>query len=166
MTYLTVSLAKSHRKKEFSCGVDLLDIYLHKQAGQDIRRKLAACFVLEDQPGSIGAYYTLSNTGIPLDSVPESHRKNLPGSYSAIPATLIGRLAVDKKYQGKGKGKLMLVDALKRSYEASLKIGSFAVVVDPINQDAEEFYSTFGFIKLPDSGKMFLPMKTVEKLFV
>jgi len=54
---------------------------------------------------------------------------------------------------------------LKRSYDASLKIGSFAVVVDPIDHYAEFFYYKFGFIKLPDSGKMFLPMNTIAQLF-
>jgi hypothetical protein len=59
----------------------------------------------------------------------------------------------------------LLIDALKRSYEISKTIGSFAVVVDPIDQDAEDFYVKYGFIKLPDSGKMFLPMKTINQLF-
>jgi len=54
---------------------------------------------------------------------------------------------------------------LKRSYEISKTIGSFAVIVDPIDQDAENFYEKYGFIKLPDSGKMFLPMKTISQLF-
>lgn len=62
-------------------------------------------------------------------------------------------------------GKQILVDALKRSYELSKTIGSFAVVVDPLDQDAEDFYQKYGFIKLPDSGKMFLPMKTIRQLF-
>ncbi len=57
------------------------------------------------------------------------------------------------------------MDALKRSYEIFWKIGSFAVVTDPIDTDAENFYEKYGFIKLPDSGKMFLSVKTVKDLF-
>jgi hypothetical protein len=47
----------------------------------------------------------------------------------------------------------------------SKKAGSFAVVVDPLDEEAEGFYTKYGFIQLPDSGKMFLPMKTIEVLF-
>lgn len=60
---------------------------------------------------------------------------------------------------------MILIDALKRSYEIAKTIGSVAVVVDPIDQDAEGFYTKYGFIKLPDSRKMFLPMKTINQLF-
>ena len=77
----------------------------------------------------------------------------------------IGRLAIDNKFQGQGVGKLILIDALKRSYELSKIIGSFAVIVDPIDKNAEHFYEKYGFIKLPDSGKMFLPMKTIGLIF-
>jgi GNAT superfamily N-acetyltransferase len=166
MRYITQNLDSHNRKKEFSCGKEDLDKYLHQQAGQDIRRKLSACFVMTaPKNGLLKGYYTLSNNIIPLELVPDKFRKKLPKSYISIPATLIGRLAVDYRFQGKGIGRLLLIDALKRSYDASLKIGSFAVVVDPIDQEAETFYSAYGFINLPDSGKMFLPMKTISELF-
>jgi len=74
-------------------------------------------------------------------------------------------LAIDNRFQKQGIGKLLLIDALKRSYEISKSIGSFAVVVDPIDNDAEQFYHKYGFIKLPDSGKMFLPMNTIKIVF-
>ena len=74
-------------------------------------------------------------------------------------------MAIDANFQGKGVGKLLLIDALRRSYEISKSIGSFAVVVDPIDKDAEQFYAKYGSIKLPDSGKMFLPMNTIKTLF-
>ncbi len=79
--------------------------------------------------------------------------------------TLLGRLATDIKFQGKGIGKILLIDALTRCYEISKSIGSFAVIVDPLDNDAENFYSRYGFIKLPDSGKMFLTMMTIKSLF-
>jgi len=60
---------------------------------------------------------------------------------------------------------MLLIDALKRSYEISKSIGSFAVMVDPLDIDAGNFYTKYGFILLPDSRKMFLAMKTIEKLF-
>ena len=89
----------------------------------------------------------------------------MPGAYDLLPVTLLGRLASDEKYKGAGLGKLLLVDALKRSCEVSRFIGSMAVVVDPIDKDAVPFYAKYGFVVLPDSKKMFLPMKTIEQLF-
>jgi hypothetical protein len=77
----------------------------------------------------------------------------------------MGRLAVENRFKGQGVGKLILIDALKRSWEIAKTIGSYAVVVDPIDQDAENFYFKYGFIKLPDSGKMFISMKTIDQLF-
>jgi len=166
MTELTENLNPNHRKKEFSCGKAILDDYLHKQANQDIKRKLAACFVLIDKETNLlRGYYTLANNSIAQDLIPTEFQKKLPNSYKSIPATLLGRLAIDTRFQKQGVGKLLLIDALKRSYDISQSIGSFAVVVDPIDDNAEQFYENYGFIKLPDSGKMFLPMQTIRTLF-
>ncbi|MFA5647774.1 MAG: GNAT family N-acetyltransferase [Bacteroidales bacterium] len=166
MNELTESLNSNHRKKEFSCGKEMLDNYLHKQANQDIKRKLTACFVLNDKETDLlKGYYTLANNSLSQNLIPAEFLKNLPASYKSIPTTLLGRLAIDNRFQKQGVGKLLLIDALKRSYETSKSIGSFAVVVDPIDESAERFYDKYGFIKLPDSGKMFLPMNTIKTLF-
>lgn len=166
MNELTENLNSSHRKKEFSCGKDMLDNYLQKQANQDIKRKLSACFVLNDEETNLlKGYYTLANNSIPQNLIPSEFKKKLPKSYTSIPTTLLGRLAIDNRFQGQGIGKLLLIDALNRSYEISKSIGSFAVIVDPIDDDAERFYDKYGFINLPDSGKMFLPMDTIKTLF-
>ena len=166
MEQLTEILNPKHRKKEFSCGKGILDKYLHQQANQDIKRKLSVCFVLtESKTERIKGYYTLSNNSISQEFIPLKYRRKLPKSYSFIPVTLLGRLAIDKKFQGKGIGKILLIDALKRCYEISKSIGSFAVIADPLDKVAEEFYEKYGFIKLPDSGKMFLTMYTIKYLF-
>lgn len=164
--YLTVPLNPAHRKAGFKCGVELLDNYIRKQAGQDVKRKLAACFVLADKENNVQGYYTLSNAGIPSGFVPEEVRKKLPKSYIELPVTLLGRLAIDNNFTGQGLGELLLMDALKRSYEVAVSsIGSMAVIVDPIDKQAVKFYRKYSFVLLPDSGKMFLPMKTITKLF-
>ncbi len=166
MKELTEVLNSNHRKKEFSCGKEMLDNYLHKQAGQDVKRKLSVCFVLNDKEKNlIKGYYTLSSNSISNKLVPQEFKRKFPKSYNSIPVILIGRLAVDKRYQKQGIGKLLLIDALKRSYEVSKNIGSFAVITDPLDNDAEKFYELYGFIKLPDSKKMFLPMNTIKGLF-
>lgn len=159
-------LDKSHHREIFDCGNELLNNYLKTQAGQDFKRKLSVCFVLSDsERKNVVGYYTLSNSSIPLTSFPEHIRRKFPRSYASIPATLLGRLAIDKAHQNKGIGKVLLIDALKRSFETAKKIGSFAVVVDPIDSEAEAFYQKYDFIKLPDSHKMFIAMMTLQKLF-
>ena len=162
-------LSNSHKKQkiDFSCGKESLDTYIRTQASQDVRRKLSACFVsLNVDSGLIQGYYTLSNNSIPLNIVPDSFKNQLPNPYHSIPTTLLGRLAVDNRFKGTGIGRMLLIDALRKSYEISKSIGSFAVVVDPLDEDAENFYFKYGFILLPDSRKMFLAMKTIERLFV
>ncbi len=166
MNYLTVPLESKHNRDNFSCGNNLLDNYFWRQVKQDVKRKLSACFVLTDKESNrIKGYYTLSGNSISNELIPDFFKKKLPKSYSAIPTILLGRLAIDKKFQGQGIGKILLIDSLKRCFEISDSIGAFAVIVDPLDNDAERFYNKFGFIKLPDSEKMFLPMKTIKKLF-
>lgn len=165
MNYLSVPLESSFKKAEFSCGTPALDDYLHKQASQDIKKKLAVCFVIVENK-IIKGYYTLSSSSIPQELVPEEIRKKLPKSYTGIPTTLLGRLAVDQNHKGQGIGENLLIDALKRSYEVSKNsIASMAVIVDPIDEKAITFYKKYGFIQLPDSRKMFIAMKTIEMLF-
>ena len=159
-------LNKKHNRKDFDCGKELLNDYLKTQAGQDVKRKLAVCFVSSDsETNIIQGYYTLSNYSIPLSSFSEQIQKKLPKSYNSIPTTLLGRLAIDKKYHGKGIGKILLIDALKRSYGVSNEIGSFGIIVDPIDGEAKSFYQKYDFIELPDSGKMFIAAQTLKELF-
>ncbi len=166
MEWLTELLHAKHDRAGFSCGKPILDNYFHRQASQDVRRRLSACFVWVDaESGLVKGYYTLSNSGVEQHFIPDSFRKKLPPSYTSLPTTLLGRLAVDTRFQGTRAGQLLLVDALRRSYEASKSIASYAAVVDPLDPDAARFYAKFGFITLPDSGKMFLPMNTISQLF-
>jgi len=166
MNYATVPLAPSFKKDYFSCGKQVLDDYLHFQASQDIRRKLSTVFVLPDENMIIKGYYTLSNGSIDRDNVPESILKRLPTAYSKVPTTLLGRLAVDRNFIKQGLGELLLLDALKRSYVVSkMSIGSIAVIVDPLDEEAKSFYRKYQFIEIPDTGKMFLPMKLIEHFF-
>lgn len=165
MTYLTVHLNGDHKKKEFECGKLLLDNYLKTQAKQDVKRKLSACFILEGEKNAIKGYYTLSSAAISRELLPEAVIRKLPASYYNLPVTLLGRLAVDNSCRGQRLGELLLLDALKRSHDVAKEIGSMAVVVDPLDGDAQQFYEKYGFILLPDSGKMFLAMDNIFQLF-
>lgn len=162
----TCPLHPSHNKQEFQCGKELLDIYLHQYAVQDVKRKLAVCFVLANKENEVLGYYTLSNASIPRALLPEPIRKKMPPAYHNLPATLLGRLAVSQQATGQGLGEFLLIDALKKSFEVSQNsIASMAVIVDPIDKQAARFYEKYGFISLLDSGKQFLPMKSIGKLF-
>ncbi len=165
MTFITTLLDSSFNKDEFSCGKSMLDDYLHKQASQDSKRRLCVVFVLT-QDKTIKGFYTLSNDSISRELVPDEIMSKMPKSYRNLPTTLLGRLAIDKRFTKLGLGELLMLDALKRSYRISKSsIGSMAVVVDPLDEDAASFYARYGFIKLPDSGRMFLAMKKISNLF-
>jgi GNAT superfamily N-acetyltransferase len=163
---MTEVLNHQHNRNDFDCGHALLNNYLKYQAGQDMKRKLSACFVYADPKTlSVLGYYTLSGFSIPLDSFPDRIQKKLPASYTSIPTTLLGRFAIDDTLQGKGYGKLLLIDAMKRCFDAANTIGSFAVITEPVDTIAEQFYLKHDFIKLPDSRKMFITTQTLEMLF-
>lgn len=159
-------LEKKYDKSTFNCGYTLLDDYLKRQARQDVDRNLSACFVLVDDADIVNGYYTLSANAIKRDDFPELLLKKLPPSYQDLPVVLLGRLAVDKRLQGQGYGEILLIDALKRCYEISESLGTIAIVVDPIDEKAQKFYERYGFILLPTSQKMFVPMKTIKELLV
>jgi len=162
--FICERLAKHHDRKTFDCGVAELDEYLRQRAGQDMRRRTAAVFVLvpEDDPKRISGYYSLSSGSIMLDDLPDDIIKKLP-RYPAVPAVLIGRLARDAKFPGVGK--LLLLDALVRSLRHTGEVGSAVVLVDVKNEQAYAFYSHYGFTEVSGrSDRMFLPMSTVEKL--
>ena len=151
----------------FSCGSELLDRYLKELASQDVKRRAAAPYILVSKDNHIAGYYTLSSDSIRADDLPPGmvQQLNFP-RYPVIGATLIGRLARDLAFKGKGVGDLLLADALKRSLESSQQIASAAVIVDAKDAKAHRFYADFGFIAFPESTKrLFLPMQTVEKLY-
>lgn len=159
-------LNKHHNRERFDCGKEVLNDYLKYQANQDVKRKLSVCFVLIDSNSNdIQGYYTLSNSGIPLEHFPDRIRNKFPQSYKVIPTTLLGRLAISTKFQGKGIGHILLIDALKRSLIASQEIGSYAVVVDQLDEKSKTFYEKYDFIELADTLKMFLSIKTINDLF-
>lgn len=159
------NLENNHDKKSFSCGHSMLDNYIQRQAKQDIKRDLSACFVLVDEECYlVVGYYTLSANSISREDFPINISKKLPKSYQDLPTILLGRLAIDEKFKGRGYGELILLDALNRCVEISKNLGTLAVVVDPIDSNAKMFYSKYGFILIPGTGKMFIPIKTIKDL--
>jgi len=157
-------LQSFHKKDQFECEEASLSHYLKTQASQDIRKKLALCFVATNAMDQVMGYYTLSAQSLSRSVIPEKHRKKVPNNYH-VPLILLGRLARDITYKGQGIGELLLIDALLRSFKISQKeLGAMAVVVDPNNNYARSFYGSFGFIPLDGTHKMFLPMNTIKKM--
>jgi len=166
MTFTTMVLNPDHDRSGFNCGVDPLDTYIKKISKQDMKRFLNVVHVMTQKDDSkVIGYYTLSNMGVPRSNLPDDIIKKLPRGYEHLPATLIGRLARDIEFKGQGIGEALLLDALRRSYDLTqTSAGSMAVVVDPTNDNATDFYRRFGFLDLPDRERMFIPMATIKQL--
>jgi len=164
--YRIEALGKQHNRSGFSCGKAALDEYLLVQAGQDVRKHVAAVFVLCEGAGDrVCGYYTLSAVTVDVGVWPEDIAKKLP-RYPMVPATLLGRLAIDQAFQGKGAGEYLLMDALHRSLQASREVASVAVVVDAKDDQAAGFYQHYDFVPLSGPpNRLFLPMGTIDKLF-
>ena len=158
-------LGPQHDRAAFSCGVEILDAYLHKQAGQDLKKRAAVPFVITPDGTTIAGYYTLSQYSVQLDEIPAEVAKKLP-KYPMVPATLLGRLAVSSAFRGQGHGATLLMDALYRSLHHSREVASAGVIVDAKDAAAFAFYKKYGFLELPRiERRLFLPMGTVEELF-
>ncbi|MCL2724253.1 MAG: GNAT family N-acetyltransferase [Polyangiaceae bacterium] len=157
---------KRHDRAGFSCGVESLDSYLKTQASQDVRRKANAVFVLVrlDEPRTILGSFTLCAYGLAPGAIPNEARRHLP-RYPLVSATLIGRLAIATSQQGQGMGGALLVRALRKAYESADIVGSSMVVVDAIDKRAAKFYCAHGFIRLPESPRLVLPMASINTLF-
>jgi len=156
-------LASSHDRSAFESGVEPLDRYFRTQAGQDARKNIAAPFVLLLPDRTIAGYYTLLSTSVQLGELPERTVQKLP-RYPLVPATLLGRLAVDRRQQGRGYGRFLLADALHRA--ARSEIASFAVIVDAKDDSARRFYERESFLPFPDQPmKLFRSMADIRRLF-
>jgi GNAT superfamily N-acetyltransferase len=158
-------LGDAHDRAGFTCGVESLDRYLQTQAGQDVRRRANGVFVLTDKaaPDRVLGYYTLCATALPPSDVPEAARKHIP-RYPLVSATLIGRLAVASDRQGQRLGAVLLADALRRALASAETVGSSMVVVDALDDGAAAFYAAHGFVRLPESLRLVLPMRLVERM--
>lgn len=156
-------LGAHHDREGFSCGVDALDAYIRQKAGQDLKRNLAAVFILTPDEQTIAGYYTLSSHSLNANDLPAQIGKKLPRF--PIPVTLLGRMAIRQSLQGRGLGEFMLADALQRTLRSSQQVASWAMVVDA-KAGAKDFYIKHGFLPLPSiPDRLFLPMKTIDTLF-
>ena len=161
-SFRVVPLDAQHNRAQFSCGTLALDRYFASQVSQDVKRRVASCFVVLALDQSIAGFYTLAATSVALTDLPASHAKKLP-RYPLVPAVRMGRLAVSSAHQGLGLGAALLANALQRA--ASADIAAYAFVVDAKDNQAARFYSHHGFIRMPDAAlTLFLPLAGVSAL--
>jgi GNAT superfamily N-acetyltransferase len=137
------ALGPSHAREGFACGVEALDAYFARQATQDVRRRASVCYVaIEAKTRQVAAYYTLAAGGVALTDLPGALAKRLP-RYPSVPVARIGRLAVDRAFQGQKLGGALIADAALRALRSEIAV--FALVVDAIDEAAEAFYVHHGF---------------------
>jgi GNAT superfamily N-acetyltransferase len=157
--YRVEALSNSHDRSQFSSGSDPLDRYFREQASQDIKRRIATCFVAVNvESHEIAGFYTLAAASVALSALAPDIARKLP-RYPVVPAALLGRLAVGQSQQGKGLGGVLPADAVLRMSRAEL--GVFALLVDAKDDAAQRFYEHHGFALLPGDGRrLCLPIAT------
>jgi GNAT superfamily N-acetyltransferase len=153
-----------HDRAAFSCGVESLDRYLKQQAGQEHRRHVAKCFLaIGKEDASLGGFYTLSASSILFTDLPPALSKRLP-RYPQLPAALLGRLAVDRRHQGKGLGDFLLFDAMRRV--VGTDTAAAVLLVDAKDDAAANFYRRHDFLEIAAGQKrLYLPVGTIAKIF-
>ena len=156
-------LATTHDRRNFSCGEPALDDYLRRLARQHAESKISRTYVAA-KGNRIWGYYSLSMSAIRQEQLPEKYQKRFPNY--PIPVARLVRLSVDQREQGKGLGKLLLMDALYRCHRLSDEIGSVGVVVDAKHARAQNFYRLFNFEEFPDTlMTLWLPIAAIAGLF-
>jgi len=143
-------LTGSHDRQDFDCGRQELNDWLRQVARQHQDKGLSKTFVAirEEAPASICGYYAMTLAELENQHLPDAWRKKLP---RRIPGVRLGRLAVDRKYQGKALGELLLVDALTRAQRIYTEAGGIGLFVDALDEQAAGYYRRFGFEASPDN---------------
>lgn len=160
----------AHDRKRFDCGKTVLNDFIHQSAVRHRSAGISKTMVLPtisntEDKADICSYYTLSHTEIKRETLPSTLAKKLPRY--PVPVLLIAQLAVHRKMQGQGLGKVTLIRALQHCLEIHTHLPSFSVVVDALDADIELFYQQYGFQSLGmHHGRMrlFLPMQTIIQL--
>lgn len=159
---LVRALAGDHNRQEFDCGRLELNGWLQQVARQHQDKGVSRTFVAVrgEAPTRICGYYALTLAELESRHLPEAWRKKLP---RRIPGVRLGRLAVDRQYQGKGLGELLLVDALTRARRIYVEAGGIGLFVDALDEQAAGYYRNFGFEASPENPLLlFLSAKVTE----
>lgn len=163
MNYQIRSLDATVDTASFQCDSEPLNDYIRRYASQDVRKNVTRVFVAtpENDPQKLAGFFTLSAGSVSCSSFPEALARKLPRY--PIPVALIGRLAVDNQFQGKGLGSILLADACHKVSQASAVLAVVGIIVDAKDQKAISFYEHFGFISLPgQADRLLLPASAFQ----
>jgi GNAT superfamily N-acetyltransferase len=151
-----------HDRRNFDCGDLSLNKFLQEQAQQKAKRFGSKTVVLvhDDDPTTILGYHTTLIAHVETAAIPESKLGKDP-----IPMLFLARFAVDQRFQGKGFGRVLLIDVLKKAKAIAEATALFGVVLDTIDDEAERFYLKFEFKALTDRPRhLYLPIGTILQL--
>ena len=154
-------VSTSHQLDGFDCGTPSLDEWLKRRARINEIEGGSRTYVAAagDQ---VAGYYAIATGSVLRNAVPSRIARNMP---DPIPLILIGRLAVDCKWQGNGLGRSLLIDALTRCHAAGEIVGVRAIMVHAISAAAQTFYEHYGFVEAPGIPRtLLLEMKNVKRL--
>jgi GNAT superfamily N-acetyltransferase len=140
-----ILLATDHQLDVFACNVDSLNDWLKKRAFQNQLSGASRTYVVLEGKRVVG-YYCLASGALELNDAPAQFRRNMP---NPIPVAILGRLAVDKPFQGKGLGVALLQDAVLRTAQAGGILGIRGLLVHALSMEAKAFYEHHGFIASP-----------------
>lgn len=138
-------ITAAHDIAGFDSGEATLDEWLRKRALKNSGSGGSHCFVIADGRTAVG-YYSLSSGAVAREAAPKPMRRNMP---DPLPAMLLGRLAVDRRYQNRGLGSALLRDAMLRIVRISEEAGIALVFVHALDDHAKQFYLSRGFVPSP-----------------
>lgn len=121
--------------------------WFHRHAKRNQEHDVSRTTVLtEQETGTIIGYVTLAAGQIEREYLPKAAQRNQP---KTVPVILLGQLAVDRQFQGRGFARQLLFYALKTCLALSKEVGCFGVITHPLDDDVRAFYAQFGFVDLP-----------------
>ena len=161
MEYIIENFSTQFDTSKFDCGVPYLNDWIRQYAGQTQRRSEARSYLVVDSISKLVAgFYTLLVTEVNVGGV--NHGKD-----RRLPAVLIANLAVDSKFQGRGLGALLVVDAIAKSLSAADLVGISVILVDPFDTGLVGFYEQFGFKVLGEgSTRMALKADKARRILI
>jgi len=139
-------LAQVHKLDSFDSGVPALDDWLKRRAQSNQAHGASRTYVVADEANRVAGYYAMAAGALAVVDAPGRIKRNMP---NPIPMAIIGRLAVDRSYQGRRLGAALLQDAVLRLRQAASILGMRGVIVHTISEDAKSFYEHHGFVASP-----------------
>ncbi len=153
-------LAAGDDRQGFDCGRDSLNFWFRRNAWRNQQADVSRVSVICDaESGAIAGYVSLSAASIERAHLPKSSQRNRP---DPVPALLLGQLAVDQRYQGRGVARSLMFFALTTAVRVAQDIGCACVLTHPLDDGVRAFYAGFGFEDLPFDPARSMAVRIVD----